>query len=115
MKLRHLGVIALLMACTGCYSLRYETNRTPASAAQSEEWSHNFIGLVTVNDTNVSAICGANSVATVENQVSVVNAIVGSLLPIWRPSTVRVTCASSGSSQAPAPVDGAPVRVSAGN
>lgn len=122
MNARYLLILAALVACTGCYNIRYVTHAAPQAVPSAEEWHHNAIaGLWEVSaPVNVSQIC-PNGFAEVHNQVSFVNGLVAGLVQgainggiqaatrdpatgvspyyvpftLWSPQTVRVTCAGT--------------------
>jgi hypothetical protein len=98
---------ALLLAASGCYTIRYERRGAAEAGAPREQWHHAFVGgLVTAtNAVDLAAAC-PNGVVSVENEVTFVNAIaqgltmVGALAvvhaPLWEPSVVRIVCARDG-------------------
>jgi hypothetical protein len=95
MKLKILCLLALL-ACSGCYSMRYETNRRAVGGVQSEQWSHNVVGLLTITEPiNVDAMC-PNGIAAVENEVTFLNGLLAVIVRGAVAGSVSVAGSSTG-------------------
>jgi len=95
--MRALKTVALtLMFCAaGCYRIKYTITQPAAPAPNYDEWHHNMIfGLAEISPpVNISQAC-PNGASVVENEQTFVNGLVSflTLLWIWEPTTVRVTC-----------------------
>lgn len=100
-----LAALALAVAGSGCYTIRYERRGvSPEPGTPRETWHHGILGgaVAASRPVKLAEMCPAG-VAVVENQVSPANAL-GQILtsfgalailqaPAWEPTTVRVTCA----------------------
>jgi hypothetical protein len=95
-----LVLLALLaLGTTGCYHATVETGLTPSLEVIEESFASSWIyGLVPPNTISAQAKC-KHGVAKVETQHSFVNSLVGMLtLGIYTPISIKVTCASPGTS-----------------
>ncbi|HYD53641.1 MAG TPA: hypothetical protein VEA99_13480 [Gemmatimonadaceae bacterium] len=105
MALRRLAaLVVLLAASTACYHQVVQTGRTAGATVIDKPFVNGFLwGLVAAQDIDVTRECPAG-VATVETEQSFANGLVAALtLGIYTPQHVRVTCAATRTSRAPAP------------
>jgi TolB-like protein len=101
---------ALLLAVTGCYTIRYERRGAADPGAPRAQMNHAFVGgLVSLRPfVDLAEVC-PNGIVAVENEVTFVDALIqgvqftgsaGALAvlhaPLWEPSTVRIVCARDG-------------------
>lgn len=100
----------LLLAGSGCYTIRYERRGAAEAGAPREQWHHAFIGgVVTAKPSVDLAAACPNGIVSVENETTFVNGLIqwaqfggsaGGLAvlhaPIYEPSTVRIVCAREG-------------------
>lgn len=98
----------LLLACAGCYTIRYERRAAAEPGPPVELTHHGFLGGVirSTDRIDLAAAC-PGGVVSVENQTNFPDALiqgitmVGPVLgffhaPIWEPTMVRVVCAKEG-------------------
>ncbi len=107
MSRANVAAALLLLACSGCYTIRYERRGAAEAGAPREQWHHGFVGGVVTakRSVDLAAAC-PNGVVSVENESTFPNAalqlltmigVLGPLhAPIYEPSTVRIVCARDG-------------------
>ncbi|HSM93859.1 MAG TPA: hypothetical protein VLT47_13330 [Anaeromyxobacteraceae bacterium] len=98
---------ALLLAGSGCYTIRYERRGAAEPGAPREQTHHAFVGgtVRATSAVDLAAACPSGVVA-VENETTFTNAALQLLTmfgalgplhaPVYEPTTVRVTCARDG-------------------
>jgi hypothetical protein len=89
----------MALSATGCYHATVETGLTPSSEVIEESFASGWIyGLVPPNTISAQVKC-KHGVAKVETQHSFVNELVSFItLGIYTPMSIKVTCASAGTS-----------------
>ncbi len=92
-----LSVLALVtgLAATGCFKHSYTigSGGNTSSNPKYEKWhSHYLFGMIGEKDVSAKEVCPSGN-ATVKDEVSFVNGLIGSLVGIiYYPSTVEVYC-----------------------
>jgi hypothetical protein len=116
-----LAVGALLLAASGCYTIRYERRGAADPGAPREQMNHAFVGgFISLKPyVDLAAVC-PNGIVAVKNEVTFVDALIqgvtmGGVLailhaPLWEPSTVGIVCAKDGVS-APSATNGKKLKI----
>jgi hypothetical protein len=92
---RAFALAAVCLLASGCFHQIVQTGRAPGTTVVSKPWTPTWVfGLVAAPPIDVSKEC-PNGVATVETQMSFVNALVSAItFGIYSPHDVKITCAA---------------------
>ena len=104
LPVRRAALLTLLaVISTGCFHATINTGRTPGSTTIEKPWAMSHIaGLVPPAMVETASKC-PSGIAMVETQMSLPNYLVGAItFGIVTPMSIKVTCAASGRSEAPA-------------
>ncbi len=91
------ALLCALMPLTGCYKSTFVySSKAPTANTMEETRSYGFFGLSKPDKPfRADAVCGASSVAKVEQFASFGNSCLTAItLNIYTPRTIRVTCGS---------------------
>ena len=102
-------LVALLVASSGCYHIKYTNGGVQPLAPSEEKWHHSFVfGFIeSGNGVDLSKECPQGTWAAVEHQYNTVDtaiqiilrippisAVGAPVLWVWTPTHTRVTCAA---------------------
>jgi len=91
-------IVLLVVLICGCTTIHFDNGSDMGKNITKEKWHHNTaLNLYELSDPiNLKEECGSDKWVSVQTELSLENGVasnfVNSILPVWYPKTVKISC-----------------------